>query len=403
MSDSTEDGDERGFLPMAYDPTPAPGPPPVIARKSLPRSEVSPPTQVENRPPKDYFSGRGPGKTLQPRDSSRDNQKPASSRSVSTERELDRRAEAAKSSPHIFYQEKGRATRTRDTSGQNTPASAAASPTVATGTDGRLERPKPQHLDTGSYTLGNGGGFKLQEVPKTKKSVSRSTSKADDKSSASVSPVKDDTHSTELHSPVSVDSQNSGVNPFDDPRRREGAATIAPPPPKHADRPARGDSLTAAAALRSRATTPEPLTPTTTSTPTLATAQLAPSHERHGSTSSVPSSFADAQSTFSGDNQHSNSVESPPFRGSFDAIPPRASSRPVASGKPVANGDFVMPRQPPPPPPVERHKHSESISTMQSTDTRSEGHLSPALRSGTLPRHSTEGGFSMEEEMARIL
>ena len=404
VSDSTDDGEERGFLPMAYDPTPAPGPPPTIARKQVPRTDLSPPAQVENRPPKDYFSGRLSAKSLQQRDGSRDGRRPESSRSVSTEREPERRIEAAKQSPHIFYQEKGRSTSKRHTSGHSTPASAAASPAVVAGADGRLERPKPQHLDTGSYSLGHGEGFKLQEVPKTKKGGPRSGPKADDRSPVSISPVKDDTESTVQQSPVSVDSQNSGVNPFDDPRRREGAAASAQPPPKHADRPARGDSLAAAAAHRSKPTTPEPPTPTLVPTPTILSTQLAPSHDRHGSMSSIPSSFADAQSTFSGDHNHSNSIESPPFRGSFDAPPPRASSRPSVASKPVANGDFVMPRQPPPPPPVERHKHSESMSTMHSSnDTRSEGHLSPALRSGALPRHSTEGGFSMEEEMTRIL
>ncbi|KAK5143069.1 Rho-type gtpase-activating protein [Rachicladosporium monterosium] len=213
------------------------------------------------------------------------------------------------------------------------------------------------------------------------------------------------TETTVPQSPVSVDSQGSGVNPFDDPRRRDGAATVAPPPPRHADRPARGDSLAAAmGSQRSRSSTPSPPTPTTVHTPnTTSTQQLAPSHDRHGSASSATSSFADAQSTLPRDITHSNPVESPPRRGSFDAPPPRASSRPSGPSKSVANGDFVMPRQPPPPPPFERHKNSESISTLQSIDTRSEDPLSPAWRTSGLPKHSAEGAFSMEDEMARIL
>ncbi|KAK5676380.1 Rho-type gtpase-activating protein [Elasticomyces elasticus] len=404
VSDETEDGEERGFLPMAYDPTPAPGPPPTIARKQVPRQDLSPPAQNENRPPKDYFSGRLSAKSM-PRDGLRDEQRPASSRSVSTEREPERKAEVPKVSPHIFFQEKGRATRKRDTSGHNTPGSTTASPTVSTAADARVERPKPQHLDTGSYTLGHGEGFKLQEVPKTKKGSLRGASKGDGLSPVLISPVdlrsRDPSETRASQSPVSVDSQGSGVNPFDDPRRKEGAAISAPIPPKHADRPARGDSLAAAAAHRSKSATPEPPTPTTVPTPsTISTQQLVPSHDRHGSASSVPSSFVDAQSTFS--NSHGNAVESPPFRGSFDAPPPRASSRPSAPIK-TANGDFIMPRQPPPPPPMERHKNSESISTMQSTDTRSEGQLSPALRTGGLPKHSLDGAFSMDDDLKRIL
>jgi len=44
VSDDTEDGDERGYLPMAFDPTPASAPPPTITRKQVPKSQdASPP------------------------------------------------------------------------------------------------------------------------------------------------------------------------------------------------------------------------------------------------------------------------------------------------------------------------------------------------------------------------
>lgn len=40
---------------------------------------------------------------------------------------------------------------------------------------------------------------------------------------------------------------------------------------------------------------------------------------------------------------------------------------------------------------------------MQSTEAKSDGQLSPALRSAGLPKHSADGAFSMEEEMTRIM
>ena len=406
VSRESEDGEERGFLTMQFDPNPAPGPPPV-SRKEVPRSlDVSPPVQVESRS-RDYFSRLGakpPGM-----DVLREEQRPGSSRSVSAERGLERTGSQAKSSPHILYQEKGRHKK-RETSGNNTPASgsAVASPALSNVQE-RGDRAIPQQLDTGSRTSSQNEGFKLQEVPKSKKDRSRSGSKVDTKSpslvsASNVSPVdalaKDERADKIMSpSPVSVDSGNSGVNPFDDPKRKEGGslgATSAPP--KQADRPARGDSLTPAT-RKAKTPTPDLSTPTTMSTVPQST------QERKGSTSSVPDLFADAQSTLSRDNSRSKRADSQaPARSSFDAPPPRASSRPGVSTKPVADDEFTAPRAPPPPPPASTgHRNQESTSTLQSNEFRSIAQPSPALRSTELPKHSMDAPFSMEEEMARII
>jgi hypothetical protein len=385
---------------MAFDPNPARRPS-IIPRKRVPQAnEVSP---IDPPPPRDYFTGRPPSKAH--RDVLRDD-RPSSSRSASTERESSLAPQSAgqpKASPHIAYQEKGRAPM-RLASGQSTPAS-SASPAIG-GAQERPERPKMSTLDTSSFTLGRGEGFKLQEVPKTKKASSRSDLGKENKSPSLVSPIDAEDRDHEMNrtltkSPVSAESPQSGVNPFDDPRRKEGHPSAqAPSLSRFPDRPARGDSL-AASSLKpsSMRSSPEPPTPTTLAT------SLKPSHGRHESASSIPSSFVDSQSIMSRDNRRSKGIESPPVRSSFDTIPPRASSRPTGPGKPVGNSaDFVAPRLPPPPPPAERHRGHESVSSTQySTDTRSEGQLSPALRSAGLPKHSADGAFSMEEEMARIL
>ena len=404
VSQESEDGEERGFLPMAFDPNPAPGPPPM-ARKPISRPQDPSPPVPTDRPSRDYFgklSAKPPS-----RDARREEER---SRSVSTERELDRRMDQPKSSPHILFQEKGRHKK-RETSGNNTPASASAavSPSAATAQE-RNDRPIPQHLDTNTRPLSQNDGFRLQEVPKSRRAGSRSSSKNDQKSPISplgLSPsariAKEEGADKLLStSPVSTESPSSGVNPFDDPKRRDGGALGATSaPPRHADRPARGDSLTPGV-RKAKGAAPEP------PTPTLISSQPLTSHARKNSTSSIPSTFADALSTLSRDNSGSKTLESPaPVRSSFDAPPPRASSRPTvsASSKSVANDDFVAPRAPPPPPPVsaERHRNNESISTLQSNDTRSDGQMSPSLRSAGLPKYSTDGGLSMEEEMARIM
>ncbi|EMC96665.1 hypothetical protein BAUCODRAFT_485155 [Baudoinia panamericana UAMH 10762] len=408
VSEATEDGEERGFLPMAFDPTPAPGPPPTIPRKQVPRPpDPSPPPQNEARLGRDYFSGKLSAKGAH-REALREDRSP-STRSISTEREPEKRQEQAKTSPHILYQDKGRTTKKRDGSGTNTPAPTAASPVMVTAPEARPDRPKPQHNDTTSFTLHRNASFKLQEVPKARKAEQRSSFNAENKSPVPLLPL--DTQPGDVKekestvSPISVDSIGSGVNPFDDPKRRDGAPTsAAPPPPKHADRPLRGDSLTASQ-QRPSAPSTEPSTPATVPAPSTVTTQtIAPDHHRKSSASSAPFSFSDAHSTLGPDNSRSTSVDSPQPRSSFEAPPPRNSSRLTAPSKPL-NGEFAVPRlpPPPPPPPETRHRNNDSISTMQSVDVRSDGHLSPSLRSAGLPKHSAEGTFSMEEEMARIL
>lgn len=404
-----DDGSERGFLPMAFDPTPISGPPqpgqqPTIPRKQVQRApDPSPPTQKENQPPRDYFAGAN-GRLAARQDGQRTAQA-GSSRSVSTERESDRQA---KPSPHILYQEKGRKGK-RETSGASTPAngSTTASPVVPSTQDRSSTKSKGPTASTDSNTPSQQEGFKLQDVPRSAKQRSRTNSKAN--SPRVVSPIDDkpkDVKANRAVSPVSVDSAD--VNPFDDPKRKRAQAASAsetPIPPKHADRslPLRGDSLNATAS-KSKSSTPDPSTPTVASTSTQLHSHTS-SHERTQSQSSVPSSFTDAHSTLSRDDSRSR-PEPLALRRSIDAPPPRSANRPTAPSKSVANDDFIAPRHAPPPPPGAGHRTTESVGTMHSTDEGRpsiDGQLSPAMRSAGLPKYSLDGGFSMDDEMGRIL
>ncbi|PIA99271.1 Rho GTPase-activating protein 15 [Cercospora beticola] len=410
VSSSNDDDDsERGFLPMAFDPTPVQAPP--QSQMSMPRNrtsrapeELSPPAaQKENLPPRDYFGANGrlsaKPSTKEHAQDGRPGTASASSRSVSTEREpdRDRSASHSKPSPHILYQDKGRS-RKRDTSGGNTPVN-GATPVVTSPPERTVSKPQPHPLATDHKALSNQASpqdpFRLGEVPTSKRADSRKTSRTGE--SDAVSPMERlsrDSDSNKPISPVSVGSQNS-VNPFDDPRRKDGTTPGATPvPPRHADRglPLRGDSLNTAPAITMQSAS-EQLTPSTNA-----------AHKRDVSASSMGTSFVDAQSTISRDT--SRSRPEPQQRVSLDlAPPPRSATRPTAPSKSVANDDFIAPRHAPPPPPpaaTERHRQNDSISTLQSED-RDAQQLSPGLRSAGLPKYSLDGGFSMDDEMGRIL
>lgn len=406
-----DDGSERGFLPMAFDPTPVTAPSVVIPRKQVPRTrELSPQPQKENQPPRDYFgaSGRLSAKSAV-RDGTRDEPRQgpgtsASSRSVSTEREPERAVTQSRlsPSPHILFQEKGR-TRKPNESVENTPTSAPSSASSVTA--GSQDKSSRLRLATDADSPSQQDAFRLQEVPKTKKDRSRSNSKV-------VSPVdaqsKDNYGTSKPISPISAGSEHSGVNPFDDPKHKAAQLPTASQqpspgaiPPRNADRglPLRGDSL--ATALRAKQSTPDPSAPNA--------AQKASAHVRNQSSSSVPSSSPDTTSTVSRDGSRSK-LESQFTRSSIEGgPPPRSANRPTAPSKSVANDDFIAPRHAPPPPPPtsaerRKHGHHDSISTLQSEDRPSvDGRSSPAMRSAGLPKYSLDAGFSMEDEMGRIL
>ncbi len=376
------DDEEQGFLPMRFDPTPAPGPPPM-ARKEVPRHDDAPALQSQNKP-RDYFgtmSGKPSGRELL-----KEEPRPSSSRSGSTER--DRANNRA--SPHILHQAKGSTTKMRGTSGSNTPnsGSGVASPALT-------ERPKSKQNETATLPANQNDGFRLQEVPASRKAVSRTSSKASGRSPTVSSPASFSPAESSLRGSrdqivsQSPASQESGVNPFDDPKRKDGGSGSSAP--KQPLLPVRGDSLAPANK------TAKPMSPDVPN-PTLGSGS---SHGRKASTSSIPSLFADAQSTISRNDSGSKAIDSPPVRASFDAPPPRNSSR--IAPKTAPNDDFVAPRAPPPAPPASAHRNNESVSTMQSAEYGSGGPISPALRSAHLPKHSMDKPFSMEEEMARIM
>jgi hypothetical protein len=362
MSSSTimSDADD-GFLPMAYDPTPAP--PPPIPRRSHPEGG---PRLSDNLSPRAAFSA-----------STRE--RPSSSRSGSTERESTRSP-----GPGPGYADKGRQQGMRNVSGSSTPAS--STPTVLSPTPGNnQQRPRMSHSTSQSLALAPPEPFKLQQVPHDRR-VSRNSPLLGKNSPSSL-----DTQTRSKHtptnsnvslSPTSVDTPSSSINPFDDPKLREASSSAAPSAAKH---PARGDSLASATdkVQSSRVTSPE-------STPTLRQAENA--HERKQSSAS--SQFVDAPI------YHRHETDPSSTSGmEIPSAPPRAANRPSAPGKSVANADFTAPRLPPAPPATERPR-AESVDHVQNDHNIA---TSPKHWRTHLPKHSAGEAFTMEDEMARIL
>lgn len=362
---------------MAFDPTPAA---PPITRKQVPPPHDPSPSQLNEGRSRDYFGTLSSGQGY--RDQLRDDQRPGSSRSASTEPDPGRAATETTASPHILYQDKSRYNKENE---PPTSISAALSPYTAPIQEDN-ENFQPKGGD--SRNIYQNDGFRLQEAPKSKKASLRRSKDA--KLPASLVDTSPKNEQVEAPETPSTGSPNSGINPFDDPKRREGGRSAV------TNRPARSDSL-AGAARKAKAPTPDMQTPNATST------QVQTKLERHTSVTSVPSSFADAQESLSRNDSVSKAMESPPEEGSPEAPPPRATAR---RNKPLAYEDFVASRLPPAPPataPLERHKKNESSSTLPGSEAKSDDVAPPPALHSALPKQSMDTPFSMEEEMARIM
>lgn len=394
---SDNDDDQGGFLPMAFDPNPAPGPPPSAERNLQHRDgRETTPRMKDTLSPKDYFGKRS--STVDPRDRLSTGERPSSSRSVSTERES---LGGSRSSPHIAHQDRSRWQRKRDVSGQSTPVSGSNVPSPAIPfrpSSDRPERPRTSQATTAPTTE----PFKLQEVPKDRK-ASRTNSRPEDRPPPDTLEMLGQTRyqppseSNLPSSPISLDTPSSSFNPFDDPKLHDAHHT--PVAALSAKIPARGDSLPDGARRDreggSRITSPD-------TTPAMS---LDPKHQRNQSATSAQ--YVDASMHIGHESGRSNPpvLDSPLRSAGTDApaAPPRSAGRISRPSKSVGdNDDFIAPRNPPAPPQLAERPRNESVSTAYSdVDRPMLSQTSPAYR--TLPKHNIGSEFSMEEEMARIL
>lgn len=369
---------------------------------------------------RDYF-GRTTS-SLSGRDALRDLQE-HSSRSSSAERKPPQ-------GPHIAYQDKG-----RQSSGSSHIADSmrkhkeAASPDVAQPSR-TSSQPTPQ-----ATPAATSNDFRLQEAPKSKKnSGSRRSSKDDRTPTAGSAPqeltsrVYTPRDTPRVEEPLSASPVDKDAFSIED----YGSPSFSPAVTPAADlslaeRPKRGDSLAASSSIKktvarkevaSSRTSPQPSGPTT---PTAAPAATFVSERKAPVAPATTIRQVNDPTTqqFNGGKSISPPIESPVSKSVTDvssAPPPRASSRPTANANGMsasgafdrssvvltANGAFesfdvfAAPRVPPPPPPVTHHRASASTSTTTSD-------LSSQKSPTNLPRHSTGGDFTMEEEMELIM
>jgi Rho-type GTPase-activating protein 1/2 len=351
-------------IPIAFDPTPPIPQSPHFGNSSTPRA-------LENSKPKDYFGARQGSGIAQ--------------KEGSTARP------SKTSSPHIAYQEKGRQPSTEITDplrrrreGPGSVSSSVhASPLIAQEKAEQDTETPPPVTQTARDTTSQSDQFRLQEAPKTKRSISSQHSKSE-----STAPRLDSANGV-LQPPLNsvaqsvkeLKSENEDVTPrasyeYDSPHSPNGISD-SPRPMQHpaagalASLPKRGDSLESG--KRS---------------------QKIPRKEVNPS-ANIPQAFSDTAKV-NGGKTISKPVNSPQSKSIFDTPSAVQSQFDEATGdKPKES--FVAPRAPPPLPAYgSSRSRNESISSEAAKN--SEAPNSPAL-----PRYSAGGDFSMEEDLARIL
>lgn len=372
-------GGEEFLIPLAFDPTPQPSSQsPSISSQATPRGG-------EDKT-KDYFTTRPTPPQVQ--------------------------APAPKpltSSPHIAYQEKGRQTSREviDSARKKTEGSSGGSSSVTASPYLQSELPRrsedssrPAQVTRGNCDLLSSEKFKLQEAPKTKKTERPATNLRSDIASPRGEPVEQFTTTTRTI-PVSENDTPSD-NGFSTPRLSNHSSPAhstnndSPKPTQLASSssliqslPKRGDSLDSA--KRSQTIARKELNASANIPSTLSSTINGNSPSSKNS-ATTPTNLARAN----GGKVISGPIGSPNSKSIFDtADDPLESSDSLSGRKGLTS--FVDPRAPPLPP--ADHSRSQSVSTLQSNQQRHpEGEKSPGL-----PRYSTGGDFTMDEDMARIM
>ncbi|RVX70840.1 hypothetical protein B0A52_05996 [Exophiala mesophila] len=365
-------GPEEFLIPLAFDPTPQPSSQsPSVSGQATPRGGN------EERP-KDYFTNR-PAQAPKP----------------------------ATASPHIAYQEKGRQAsrevnefarqKNEEVFGGSTTPSASpfvVSDRVRKSEDSTRQATAPR----ASNDLLTSDKFKLQEAPKTKKPERLSP----------VSHSESTTPRIETGDPVEQYATNRLLNPsdlatpsdngFSTPRlssqsspRAQGNESPKPPQLSASSLlqalPKRGDSLDSA--KRTQTITRKEVNAAANLPSTLSAAI-------NGGSSPTPKGTptpADLERA-NGGKVISAPIGTPNSKSIFDTADNPLEASEIISGK-TSTTSFVDPRAPPLPPP--EHSRSQSVSTVHSTKG-GEAEKSPGL-----PRYSTGGEFTMDEDMARIM
>ncbi|KAL9117476.1 MAG: hypothetical protein Q9187_005987, partial [Circinaria calcarea] len=324
------------------------------------------------------------------------------------------------SSPHIAYQEKGREPTSEiiDTIRKRNEQGIANSLGGIAAFDKANETPGNGH--------NNNDKFKLQEVPKRRRSGASARNSRSDMPSTGLdtSVVNPPSNSAPASVSTQLKEQHVVVSSAS-PRSAQSSDTYSPSPRSPKDSrpqmngskdssmphssplttqlqhvPLRGDSLQKASSKHS-------MVPRKEITGTKLSYSSLPLDTGLEFAISTPPSTTKSQGSptasmhLNGNKPNPKLLDSPVPRRSSEVMqpPPRAKDRPVVSTGSTTES-FISPRAPPHPPlEMPPRARNESVSTIQSESTRN-GDL-PA--SPSLPRYSAGGEFSMDEDMARIL
>lgn len=411
---------------MALDPNVVPGPSPMINNEqfnspSAEKENIKPPPRSGSR---DYFNVKG---NTKPRKASLDYQSNHAPSHPDSPRDSGHSSQP--SSPHIAYQEIGRdlssdamETAKKRKEGVNGNSLAAVAHERSSIDSAPAARSKSVNEDS------RNGKFKLQDVPKGKKSGGSTRNSESDPLStletmghtlsksapptANASQVKEQQvtipslPSTDSpHSLRPDPSTSSSPRTGQDSRTTENGASdlstthSSPSSTQIQHVPQRGDSL-----IKSKQHNPKKENLPTASVSKLLT-NLINSESEDKPLSAPPvigAQYDNTPSSANGNRKISKQMESPESGSLIDLPHPplRARDRIAADGG-TSNDAFVTPRQSPYPPSGFHHKsRNESISTLKSESTNNADHPASPKK---LPPHSAGQEFTMDEDITRIL
>ncbi|KAI9684388.1 MAG: Rho-type gtpase-activating protein [Trizodia sp. TS-e1964] len=429
-SAGAESIDNTYVIPLAFDPSPALGLPPM-PHSPLAEMGSHEPNISKSRLPDILNEGRNLPKHIP----SAPRHQPSSPRPSS--KGQGEKAGPKGASPHIAYQEKGRtpsselADSTRSNERSRRLATQKISSTTppaapATGGDNILEQlaSSPNLEQNGKFTGYQNDQFKLQEVPINKKSAGSriSSSGFDSPASATedwtqLSPIPQvalpTTEVGDIQKPADASKSLLDINSLrsrrvsQDLRNRGNISRDSSPDPSQLEKPTlpkRGDSL---AQPQTKQVVPRKVVPPGA---TIIRSLSSPRVQQHlssgtpstDSSPGLPNSKNDTAGSSDSGEVPSSARLTEPFSLLATEPPPippsRSKERPKAPVAFPVDEVFTTPR-PSPLPPRQYHQSKDSTSTDHADSPRTaDAPLSP-----NLPHYSIGGEFTMEEDMARIM
>lgn len=382
--DASDDTGEF-FIPMALDTNP----PSTTPRSADTWNDAKSKNKENRTAEKDYFAmTKSSGRP----------QTEKSSKYLAQEQAPDSQA----TTPHIASQEKGRHLSSDFTEGVSLKDSSRKATTLekSGSSSAGLDKGRSHNASTHRSAVSNGNvqappeKFRLQEVPKGKKSMSRSTSQADVNNDAIPASEKIPKSASGIPTyPPRKESHTSTKNP-ESPQRQQGTEKSQDSRSRNNTDPRPSiESSSSTHDIPERVDSKSAISRKEVPASKMASSTSVSSGQDASSRSPSPTDDAASTPTVNGKAISGPLVHSPT---SDELVPPsRASGRPAPQQQ--ISDSYMVPRAPPPPPAMASHRsNQDSVGSIQLD--RNGLPISPKL-----PRWSGGGDFTMDEDMARIL